>query len=311
MRRSITIIGLLLAGAIGIMAFTHPHHLVGGGPDKDSVNQAADTVLTKLHKFFPVKAKAMPGEWLYHKKQGQQSFKAYRRMAKNRVSEDRDKIYFSLIGTFTPEEREIIASTRSYVEAYYGVPVVMLHEVSDSIVPSKFRRINEDTKQEQLNAWYILNKIMGPERPDDALAYMAFTNIDLYPRKKWNFVFGLANPLNRTGIWSMARYGDPASSDAAYELCLNRTLKVASHEIGHIFRMRHCVDYECNMNGSMGLEESDKQVSYLCPVCISKVSYATGISPTDRLSAMEDFWKRLENDNLVQHYKRCIKALEE
>jgi archaemetzincin len=56
---------------------------------------------------------------------------------------------------------------------------------------------------------YILREVLEPERPADALAYLALTASDLWPRKGWNFVFGQANLRKRVGVWSLYRNGDP------------------------------------------------------------------------------------------------------
>lgn len=46
------------------------------------------------------------------------------------------------------------------------------------------------------------------------------------------------------------------------------------HEIGHMFGMLHCCFYECLMNGSDDLEESDEHPIFLCPVCLRKLQMA-------------------------------------
>ena len=78
---------------------------------------------------------------------------------------------------------------------------------------------------------YILHEILEPERPADALAYLALTASDLWPGQGWNFVFGEANLRQRTGVWSIYRNGDPGQDLTLY---LRRTLGTASHELGHV-----------------------------------------------------------------------------
>ena len=44
------------------------------------------------------------------------------------------------------------------------------------------------------------------------------------------------------------------------------------HEIGHMFGLRHCIYYECTMNGSNGsFEDNYVADRYLCPVCLCKL----------------------------------------
>jgi archaemetzincin len=68
-------------------------------------------------------------------------------------------------------------------------------------------RINEHTGQIQYDANAIL-KATIPLVQKDAYCMLTVTLQDLYPRPSWNFVFGLADLVNRTGVFSFVRY-DP------------------------------------------------------------------------------------------------------
>lgn len=43
-------------------------------------------------------------------------------------------------------------------------------------------------------------------KPEDAFCMLAVTNVDLYPRDSWNFVYGLASAGTGTGVFSFARH---------------------------------------------------------------------------------------------------------
>jgi archaemetzincin len=62
------------------------------------------------------------------------------------------------------------------------------------------------------------------------------------------------------------------------------------HEICHMFGLKHCVFYECLMNGSNHLEESDRRPVFLCPVCLRKIQFACMFDVEDRYRQMADFW---------------------
>jgi predicted Zn-dependent protease len=64
-----------------------------------------------------------------------------------------------------------------------------------------------------------------------------FTAVDLFPAPSWNFVFGQASLAGRVGVWSFARNGNPAEGEAGFRRCLARTLRIAAHEVGHMFGM--------------------------------------------------------------------------
>ena len=40
--------------------------------------------------------------------------------------------------------------------------------------------------------------------------------------------------------------------------------------IGHLFGIKHCVYYDCLMNGSNCEEENKKKPQMLCPICLRK-----------------------------------------
>ena len=79
-------------------------------------------------------------------------------------------------------------------------------------------------------------------------------------------MFGLANVMTQAGIFSFHRYspefnGDEVqSSEERDNLMLYRACKVMTHEIGHMFGLKHCIFYECSMNGSNSYEESTRQI---------------------------------------------------
>ena len=51
-----------------------------------------------------------------------------------------------------------------------------------------------------------------------------------------------------------------------------RGCHIMCHEIGHQFGLRHCIYYECLMNGIMSAEEQRQGgIRILCPVCQKKL----------------------------------------
>ena len=134
---------------------------------------------------------------------------------------------------------------------------------------------------------YILHEVLEPERPADALAYLALTASDLWPGKGWNFVFGQANLRQRTGVWSIYRNGDP---DQDFPLSLRRTLGTSSHEFCHVLTMRHCTAFRCLMNGSNHQEERDARPLHLCPVCLCKLCWNLQVDPAEQCRKLKEFY---------------------
>lgn len=55
-----------------------------------------------------------------------------------------------------------------------------------------------------------------------------------------------------------------------------------THEIGHMFGIRHCQWLSCVMQGSNHLEESDRRPLDFCPICLRKLQVSVGFNIADR-----------------------------
>jgi archaemetzincin len=172
-------------------------------------------------------------------------------------------------------------------------------------LPSRARK----AEIEQLLSTFILRELLEPDRPDDALAYLALTTRDLWPGEGWNFVFGQANLRRRVGVWSIYRNGHPGKSEDAYRLGLRRALAVAAHETGHVLTLRHCTAYRCLMNACNSQQERDRQPLHPCPVCLRKLLWNLQVQPAPYLRRLETFCR----DHCLAEegwYARAAAALE-
>lgn len=94
---------------------------------------------------------------------------------------------------------------------------------------------------------------------------------------------------SRTGVFSFARYDadfwkaeSEYSTGETFEKSKNfenknwdeilfRACKVMAHEIGHIFGIKHCVYFNCLMNGSNNETENCNKPAQLCAICLRKL----------------------------------------
>jgi hypothetical protein len=54
--------------------------------------------------------------------------------------------------------------------------------------------------------------------------------------------------------------------------------------------VRHCQMYECVMNGSNNLAESDRRAVHLCPECLKKFRWSTGFDVLGLYEGLKKFY---------------------
>ncbi len=278
--------------------------------------QAKDAALLnktvkKLSKIHTKLGKPKPGEWLSQHDEPGQTFIKYKRCRPRLPTGKRKIIYIQPIGEFTPAQEKIIKTTAKFMRCYYNLPVKIKDPFPLSVIPKRGMRRHPSWGMKQILSPYVLNNVLYPKLPDDAAVYIALTAIDLWPGKGWNFVFGQASLKKRVGVFSLNRNGKPEKSEADFLLCLIRTLKTCSHETGHMFSMKHCIAYECNMCGSNSRHESDKRPLWMCPECMAKVCWATSTDPVQRFKTLIEFCEANGLEEEANFYKKSIKTLNE
>lgn len=231
-----------------------------------------------------------PGDWLESYPEKRQTFNEYLQTNPTVARGERRIIYVQPLGEFSPAQRRIVDLTAEYFGISFGLPVKTLPARSLDSVPAEAQRLG--ISERQILASYIIDRMLAPDVPADAAVLVGLTDADLYPEPSWNYVFGVANLERRVGVWSMARFGDPGEGPGAFRQCLLRTLKIAAHETGHTFSLPHCVMYQCIMNGSNSLEETDRQPLATCPECTGKLCWATGVDAKSRLELIAGFCDR-------------------
>jgi len=97
------------------------------------------------------------------------------------------------------------------------------------------------------------------------------TDVDIFV-PALTFIFGEAQLNGKHSILSVCRLYEEFYSNASDKnLLLSRTIKEALHELGHCYGLRHCLDWDCVMHSSPGIEEVDiKGISY-CRNCVSSI----------------------------------------
>ncbi len=101
---------------------------------------------------------------------------------------------------------------------------------------------------------------------------LAVLDVDIFSGNL-NFVFGQADPSGSTALVSLCRLANQFYSLAADDaLLVERAVKEAVHEIGHMLALAHCKSPECVMYFSNSLSDTDKKRASFCPACKGRIS---------------------------------------
>jgi archaemetzincin len=97
------------------------------------------------------------------------------------------------------------------------------------------------------------------------------TDVDIFV-PVLTFIFGEAQLNGKHSILSVCRLHEEFYSGITNEkLLLERTIKEALHELGHCYGLRHCIDWDCVMHSSPGIEEVDIKGNTFCRNCVSQI----------------------------------------
>lgn len=245
--------------------------------------------IEKIEPFFKPMGVPKQFDWLNDNKEGGQTFDEYIESSPTLPTGERRTIYVQPMGKFNAQQSQVIKTASEYMQAFFGLPVKALDTKPR---PPKLnepdQRMIDYPAHRQLRSGYFLETVLPAALPKDAAALIAFTDEDLYPDLTMNYVFGQASLEKRVGVWSLYRLDDQAD----FATFLRRTMKIAVHETGHMFSMRHCTKYECVMSGTNHLGETDRRPIDACPECMAKIAWMNKEKPLDRYKRLAAFAKK-------------------
>jgi len=245
----------------------------------------------KASDLFPALKYPTGYDWLARHDEAGQTFEAYAKSKPTRLTRRRNRIVIQPVGPFTPKQQKMLEALREHMAIYFQCKVDLFKAVP---LPKKGFRKRPTGPQYLTKS--ITDEILLPNLPKDAAVYMGVTCADIYPGLGWNFVFGIAYLRLRVGVQSLARYypsfwGDVPPKDEAL-IVLRRSLKTMTHETAHTFSMQHCTYFQCNINGSNSLPESDRRHIHLCPVCLKKLQWNRKFDAAKRYRELGAFYKK-------------------
>ena len=297
------------------------------GTEADFPHDAMTTYMTRhAEQIFEPKRILDSGDWLKSYREPDQRFQYYKEGKGNIqwVRPGKNKIYLFLADKDSFNKDQINAF-KQYAEAFfYGIAGVEILRAGEAIPGQGGKKIPADFLDKEVENrdgfmtghQYrtcgkngILNKL-PKYRPTDGYSTILLTMKDLYPQPSWSFCFGWASFTEGVGAFSFRRF-DPAwdgveDPDREKNL-LMYGCHIMAHELGHQFGLRHCVYYECLMNGIMSADELRRGgIKPLCSVCHKKLQCNLKFDSTERFEKLAEVCKKLGFAEEEAIYKKLI-----
>jgi archaemetzincin len=261
-------------------------------PRLAALQTLADKTLPWQEKMPP----ARPGEWRSYWREQSESPARYLANHPQTITAKRRALYLQPLGDSTPAQRRNHEIIREFLEIYFGSPATLLPALRTSDLRNSMLRANHG--QPTINVVDLTDKFLVPRLPPDGWGLMAFCADDLY-KDGVSGIYGDTLLYGRAGAISWFHLGGDFSL----------MLKGAAHESAHMLSLRHCSAYLCNLNGRITLDEFHRSPLYLCPDCMTKLAWATGVNMRDRYARLAEFCARYNLPREANFYRRAADAL--
>jgi len=128
-----------------------------------------------------------------------------------------------------------------------------------------------NSQRKQFNSSRILAKINDFSKKCGLERVLGITGVDLFV-PHLNFIFGEAEYGGRAAVISLFRLRPEFyDQNSDKKLFVQRSVKEAAHEVGHMLGLGHCDNPTCVMLFSNSISDTDRKGVLLCEKCKSMV----------------------------------------
>jgi archaemetzincin len=160
------------------------------------------------------------------------------------------------IGSVTGPAPKIIAA---HISGYFNLDARVL-------APLDLPTGALDRQRLQYDAGRLINSLEAHQW-DGYRKLVAVLDVDIFV-PIFTHVFGEARQGGKVAVVSLFRLGETRrSTHPSQAVILERSAKIALHELGHLFNLQHCDNTKCLMHFSGGLADLDHLSFNLCRYC--------------------------------------------
>ena len=279
-------------------------------------NTNTNSSSSSLRIFDPI-PKPRPGDWLADRSETGQTYTSYIRGAfRARPHASYDTISIVVLDSGVP----FLPLLAEYVATFFQCKAEIVGPLDIGANAQKFGlkyRDNADTRTKQFYTTPLMDLCTKVVAADKQLSRrsacsIGITMFDLTPNDDYNFVYGIASLADGKGVFSLARFHPDfngeryATEQDAQKIIFKRACKVLTHELTHIFGLRHCINYVCLMNGANHVGELERQPLVECPCCAKKLCCTWSWDMKKRYGDLAAISEKFGFKEEAERWKQCL-----
>jgi archaemetzincin len=179
--------------------------------------------------------------------------------------------------TFVPlaideeDKKSIFSPLASHLASIFDASVTITDQPPLDRSQPSFNEQRNQWNSDKLLRWLATAVVNNTKSYEPRKIILGICNIDAYS-SGLNFVFGQASMTAGVAAIYLPRLRQEFYGlDADRSIFIERVLKEATHEVGHLFGLDHCPKRSCVMHFSNSLADTDQKAKDFCKICRNKL----------------------------------------